>query len=135
MAAVVKKKQPSEAIQDEALQVVEEEDEKLLAGAPALIPYRALRVGRRKVFVRLMKKFQERAASDNPAPSSDEDIPLDEVEGLYDLLDEMDRALETVAIDPEKYVAWVSDGATEEKVAALFRTYVTDLGNSISSAN
>ena len=45
------------------------------------------------------------------------------------------RALESVAVDPAAYIAWVTDGSTEEKVAALFRTYVTDLGNSTGSAN
>lgn len=114
------KKTPSEAIQEEALtpeQLLAEID---ITDAPALRPPGTLRIAQRKKLIGLVSGLQI--------------VDIDS-DAFLDVIDEMDQALERVAVDPAAYAEWATGADAEQRVLKLFTDYSTKLGELTRSAN
>ncbi|GAB2698355.1 hypothetical protein [Thalassiella azotivora] len=99
-------------------------DEVDLSGAPALRPAATLRIGQRKAFLQIATEIDAKADDDGNV----------ELASMLDKLEQMDLALEGVAVEPDAYAAWAVGADVEQRVAALFMQYAGQLGESTRSA-
>ena len=113
---------PSQVLSDEATGMYREVD---LTGAPALLPPGMLRPRQKVPLFAVADEVQ--------LTNVGEDVKIDVA---LEMIAKIDEALESIAVDPVAYVAWVrSEGVNEEEIVALFARYVNGLGDSGRSAN
>ena len=105
--------------------MTEEAPEIDVSDAPPLRPAGTLRIKQRKAFLAIAMTVDDRQESDGGVP----------VDKILDLIEDMDDALEAVAVDPAAYAAWAVGGDVESRVATLFMQYAGQLGEAQRSTS
>ena len=110
----------SDTLADEATAALDTAD---LTGAPTIRSYLSLRPRLRRPIVALldeMEGFEDRTLAEQ-----------------YDLIADLDEALEKMSVDPVAYAAWAVGEDAENRILALFNAWAEDsqLGEASSSSN
>jgi len=104
-----------------------------LSDAPELIHPSKLRVAQRGRVNLLVKRLSEANVSGITEDLSLDNVSDDALERLYDVLGDIDKLLEQVAVDKDTYIEWVTAQDAERRVTALFGKYASLMGESHSS--
>lgn len=113
-------------------------DDEILAGMPELKPPHRLRIRDRNKFMKLalgMRSIIPDTGADDAAIEFDMDDLDDEQLGkMLDIFAGVDDIAESIALNPEAYVAW-AETASHDAFAAILSRYSSAVGESSSSSS